>query len=218
MNCWYAEGCNLIEPNCEKICHRYLQMKYLIDNCGMPNADKYIKPLIPEKEDLPAYTRLKEIKDNILNFVSEGNNLYIVSENFGNGKTTWSLKLLYKYFDEVWCGNDFRVRGYFVYVPEFLNNMSMFEFKGTPEYHQLVNALNNSDLVIWDDIASTPLSKSDHVNLTTFIDSRILKGKSNVFTGNLLSDELKEAVGNRLHNRIWDTSEIIKLVGRGRRN
>lgn len=218
MNCWYANGCNLIEPNCEKVCHRYLEMKYLIDHCGMPNADRYIKPLIPQQEDLAAYTRLKEIKDNILDFVNEGENLYIVSENFGNGKTTWSLKLLYKYFDEVWCGNGFKVRGYFVYVPEFLNNLSTFEFKQTEEYNKLVKALNNSDLVIWDDIASTQLTRQDHVHLTSFIDSRVIKGKSNIFTGNLLSEELKQAVGNRLHNRIWDSSEIVKLIGRGRRN
>ena len=118
----------------------------------------------------------------------------------------------------MWCGNGFKIRGYFVYVPEFLNNLSTFEFKQTEEYSRLVRALNESDLVIWDDIASTQLNRQDHINLTSFIDSRIIKGKSNIYTGNLLTDELKQAVGNRLHNRIWDSSEIVKLIGRGRRN
>ena len=217
MDCWYQQGCKLYEPNCNKVCHRYLEMKYLISNCGMPNADKYIKPLTPEEVDLPAFMKLKELKDNILDFVNNGENLYIVSENFGNGKTTWALKLLYKYFDEVWCGNGFKVRGYFIYVPEFLNQLKIPEYKNSQEFIRLNKILRDTDLVVWDDIASSTLTNADHVNLSSIIDPRILKGKSNIFTGNLLSDELREAVGNRLHNRIWDSSEVIKFIGRGRR-
>ena len=61
------------------------------------------------------------------------------------------------------------------------------------------------------------LNNNDFNNLSSLIDPRIIKGKSNIFTGNLLSDELRECVGNRLHNRIWDSSEVVKFVGRGRR-
>lgn len=217
MSCWYQQGCQLYRENCEKTCHRYLEMKYLIDNCGMPNADKYIKPLTPEEIDLPSFIKLKNLKDDILNFVENGENLYIVSENFGNGKTTWSLKLLYKYFDEVWCGNGFKPRGYFIYVPEFLNQLKLMDFRNSLEYKNLCRIINTVDLVVWDDIASSNLTNSDHVNLSSFIDSRMLKGKSNIFTGNLLSEELRQALGNRLHNRIWDNSKIVKFVGRGRR-
>lgn len=217
MSCWYQQGCKLYKENCEKTCHRYLEMKYLIDNCGMPNADKYIKPLTPEEIDLPSFIELKNLKDDILNFVENGENLYIVSENFGNGKTTWSLKLLYKYFDEVWCGNGFKPRGYFIYVPEFLNQLKLIDFRNSSEYKNLCKIINTVDLVVWDDIASSNLTNSDHVNLSSFIDSRMLKGKSNIFTGNLLSEELRQALGNRLHNRIWDNSKIVKFVGRGRR-
>lgn len=217
MSCWYQQGCQLYKENCEKTCHRYLEMKYLIDNCGMPNADKYIKPLTPEEIDLPSFIKLKNLKDDILNFVENGENLYIVSENFGNGKTTWSLKLLYKYFDEVWCGNGFKPRGYFIYVPEFLNQLKLIDFRNSSEYKNLCRIINTVDLVVWDDIASSNLTNSDHVNLSSFIDSRMLKGKSNIFTGNLLSEELRQALGNRLHNRIWDNSKIVKFVGRGRR-
>lgn len=218
MECWYQKGCNLYKPNCTKICHRFLEMNYLISNCGMTNADKYIKPLVPEKVDLTSFIRLKEIKDNIVEFVNSGENLYIVSENFGNGKTTWSLKLLYKYFDEIWCGNGFKIRGYFIYIPEFLSKIKMIDYRNSHEYRVISKILREADLVIWDDIASTKLTDSDHTYLCSFIDPRILKGKSNIFTGNLLDEDLKLALGNRLHNRIWDSSEIIKFVGRGRRN
>lgn len=217
MDCWYQQGCSLYQPQCTKTCHRYLEMKYLIDNCGMPDADKYIKQLVPEKVDLPAYNRLKEIKDDIVSFVNLGKNLYIVSEKFGNGKTTWSLKLLYKFFDEVWCGNGFKVRGYFIYVPELINQLVSFEFKNSQEYKKLKNIVHSVDLVVWDDIGSLQLTPAMFNNLSTFIDPRIIKGKSNIFTGNLLAKELQACIGNRLFNRVWDNSEIIKFEGRGRR-
>ena len=91
------------------------------------------------------------------------------------------------------------------------------EYKNSQEFIRLNKILRDTDLVVWDDIASSTLTNADHVNLSSIIDPRILKGKSNIFTGNLLSEELREAVGNRLHNRIWDSSEVIKFIGRGRR-
>ena len=218
MNCWYQQGCNLYFKDCEKTCHRFLEMKHLISTCGMPNADKYIKPLNPEKVDLQAFIKLQQIKDDILNFVKNGTNLYIVSENFGNGKTTWALKLLYKYFDAIWCGNGFQTRGYFIYTPEFLNNLKLCDYKNSYAYRQLSKVLSESDIVVWDDIASSQLSPTDYNNLLSYIDPRILKGKSNIFTGNLLDDKLPQSVGERLSNRIWDNSIIIKFIGRGRRN
>ena len=30
LKCWYEAGCNLKTDFCEKTCHRYLQMNYLI--------------------------------------------------------------------------------------------------------------------------------------------------------------------------------------------
>lgn len=217
MDCWYANGCNLYKPDCQKVCHRYLEMKYLISNCGMPNAERYIKPIRPEECDLPAYKRLQGIKDNIVSFVEDSKQLYIVSDYFGNGKTTWALKILYKYFDEIWCGNGFRVRGYFVYVPEFLNKVRNSSFRNSEEYKSLSKILNSADLVVWDDIASTNLDNYDHSNLVTFIDPRILKGKSNIYTGNLQSESLANALGNRLYSRVWDASEVVELKGRSRR-
>ncbi len=83
----------------------------------MRNATKYLKPITPKKIDIPSFDRLKTIKDNILPFVNDGKSLYISSNNLQTGKTTWSLKILYKYFDEIWAGNGFRIRGYFLYVP-----------------------------------------------------------------------------------------------------
>ena len=216
MRCWYRPGCNLAANNCEKTCHRFLEVAHLIDHCGMPNADNYIKSIVPEKEDVNAFLRLKEIKDNVVQFTEEGRNLYIYSEKFGNGKTTWALKILYKYFDEIWCGNGFRTRGYFIYVPELLNRLT-YSYRSSEDYKDFCKMIDEVDLVIWDDIAATNLTANDINHLSTFIDSRALKCKSNIYTGNLANEELRKAIGNRLYNRLWDSSEVITLVGRGRR-
>ena len=76
-------------------------MNYLINNCGMKNADRFLKPISPAKIDVDAYLQLQEIKDNIVQFVEESRNLYIISHNLQTGKTTWSLKIMYKFFDEI---------------------------------------------------------------------------------------------------------------------
>ena len=213
IECWYQSGCNVYQPNCYKTCHRYLEMHYLISNCGMKNASKYIKPIIPENCDIDAYTSLQEIKDNIVPFVEQGRDLYIASKNFGNGKTTWALKLMYKYFDEIWCGNGFTVRGYFIHVPTFLNKLRTFSYRQTEEYHLLDNVLTNCDLVIWDDISAMELNPNEQNNLLIYIDQRNLKDKSNIYTGNLLNGDLEKAVGSKLSNRIWENSTIVELRG-----
>ena len=211
--CWYEQVCSKRHFNCQRTCHRFLEMSFLIENCGMPDAEKYIKKLQPCKKDIKAFSRLNEIKSNIVQFVNEGRNLYIYSKNLGNGKTTWGLKILYKYFDEIWCGNGFRVRGLFVYVPSFLNSCKNPELRNNQEFKQLQKNLFEADIVIWDDIASTTLTNNDHINLLTYIDQRMLYQKTNIYTGNLQKEELKEALGERLSSRVWNNSVTVQFFG-----
>ena len=104
--CWYSQVCEKYAEGCTKLCPRYIEMKYLMDNSGIPKSKQRPLSLTPYECDLGAFQRLAEIKDNIVDFVENGRNLYICSEAVGTGKTTWSLKLLMRYFEEVWEGND----------------------------------------------------------------------------------------------------------------
>ena len=215
LECWYKNGCNLEQPNCQKTCHRYLEMNYLINNCGMKNAKRYLKPLEPQKKEFPAYLRLKEIKDDIVNFVELGKNLYITAENVQTGKTSWSLKILYKYFDEVWAGNGFRTRGYFLYVPEFLSRVRSFEYKDSAEFKKIDKILKTADLVIWDDITSLQLNQNDQNTLNLYIDKRFMEDKANIFNGCLFQD-LSSLIGPKLANRLQTNCEIVALSGTSR--
>ena len=120
--CWYTCKKEPGEENidCRLTCHRYMHMNYFIVNCGMPDADRYLKPMHAPCVDSDAYIELAEIKDNIFNFVKSGKNLLLTSDKPQNGKTTWSLKLMYRYFHEIWAGSDYVPKGYFLYVPDFL--------------------------------------------------------------------------------------------------
>lgn len=219
--CWYKEGCNRKEYGCERICHRYMEMNHLINNCGMKNAHKYLKALSPCENEVDAYMRLKHIKEHIKEFVEKGGNLYITSNWLQTGKTSWALKLLYKYFDEIWAGNGFRTRGYFIYVPEFLQNVKMFEYKSTQEYKTINNVLKTADLVVWDDITGHSLNEQEQNILNLYIDKRMTNDKANIFTGITIDANemsLQDMVGSRLATRITTNCETVLFEGPSRVN
>lgn len=209
-DCWYKDVCTY--DQCAN-CIRYSEMKYLMDNSGLPIKKRHPMQLDGSR-DPKAFKSLAEIKDDILNFVVNGECLYIFSEYTGNGKTSWSIKLLLKYFDCIWAGNGFRVRGYFQHVPTLFNTLKDF----SKSHEALKNTLATVDLVVWDDIASTKISDYDQQQLLTLIDTRVSEGLSNIYTGNITSSqELAKAVGDRLASRIWNLSTLVEFKGKDRR-
>ena len=216
--CWYTSVCGKYgTPECNASCIRYMEMDFLMQNSGIPRNKQYSVLLTPSKEDVQAFVTLKEIKDDIIAFVENGESVYIYSHNFGNGKTTWSIKLMQKYFDSVWAGNGFRCRGIFIHVPTFLTKIKEGISRRDEDFETLKSRLMDVDLVIWDDIAATKLSDYDHANLLTYIDQRKLQELSNIYTGNLPQEELQDALGNRLSSRVWNDSTPVKFVGADRR-
>jgi DNA replication protein DnaC len=216
--CWYTSACGKYgSPECNASCIRYMEMDFLMQNSGIPRNKQYSVLLTPSKEDVQAFLTLKEIKNDIIAFVENGESVYIYSHNFGNGKTTWAIKLMQKYFDGVWAGNGFRCRGIFIHVPTFLTKIKEGISRKDEDFETLKSRLMTVDLVIWDDIAATKLGDFDHANLLTYIDQRKLNQLSNIYTGNLHQDELQEALGNRLASRVWNDSTLVKFVGADRR-
>ena len=148
-NCWYINSCNKFKENqCDSSCIRYAEMSYLMNNSNIPKAKQLKNELTPEVIDLENFKYLTEIKNDILNFVKNGESLYIFSQNFGNGKTTWAIKLMQKYFDKVWAGNGFKQRGLFIHVPSFLTKFKEVMNKKDEEFEDLKNQLVEVDLVI----------------------------------------------------------------------
>lgn len=214
-NCWYESVCT---NECSNNCIRYIEMQYLMDSSNIPPARQQPVVLHPPACDYDAFCRLADIKDCIGDFVKAGSNVYITSSVTGNGKTSWAIKLMLKYFDTVWAGNGCKPRGVFVHVPTFLLKCKEFG-KNDTKFEDLKSNINNVDLVIWDDIASNELSTYDCGQLLMYLDTRISNMKSNIYTGNLNTQELiQRALGSKLASRIWSTNtEIVKFEGADRR-
>lgn len=211
--CWYHEVCQM-DNSCDS-CIRYAEMKYLMDNSGLPKVKQRPIILQPDDCDYDTFCDLADVKTNIKELVDSGRNIYIGGDTTGNGKTSWAIKLLLKYFDEVWAGNGFRVRGMFVHVPTLLSKLKDFD---NPLLKSYRDDLSKADLIVWDELAGTELSKYDYSQFLMYIESRIFNEKSNIFTGNLETiEQMKHALGDRLASRIWNTSDIYILKGKDKR-
>ena len=143
--------------------------------------------------------------------------LYLTNNCIVTHNTSWAIKLMQEYFNQVWYGNRFRCRGLFVFVPEFLSLVRKNMYNPSKEFIDFEDRVKQADLVIWDDIGSSKLNESDSLQLLTYINKRELDLKANIYTSNVSHDKLNELVGNRLASRIWNKSIRVKLVGMDRR-
>lgn len=217
--CWYKDVCKLYRcAECTMSCPKYHQMYYLFNQSGIPQNLQYPKKLVPVKSDEPAFRRLNAIKNDIVNWVNSGNSLYICSPECGNGKTSWSIKIMSKYFDSIWNGNGFDCRGIFVNCSSLLVQAKSQINRPEKHWHEYIETIRNCDLVIWDDIGDVYLSSYDYSILIDLINSRISLGKSNIYTSNLGRDQLTVNIGKRLASRIYNGSEIVEFVGGDRRS
>lgn len=210
--CWYNEVCNM--DNLCTSCVRFIEMQYLMENSGLPKAKQRPIPLSCSDEDYEAFMSLQDIKDDVVNFVNNGENLFI-GGTIGSGKTSWSIKILLKYFDEVWPGNGFRVRGMFVHVPTLLSKLKDFD---NPLLKSYKDNLSKADLIIWDEIGGAGMSNYDYTQLLTYIDQRSLNEKSNIYTANIDSAKnCEKYLGSKLTSRVWNSATVVILNGRDRR-
>jgi DNA replication protein DnaC len=185
-----------------------------MDNSNLPPKKQWPQKLDAPKCDFDAYCRLADIKDNIVKFVQDGKSLYLASTTTGNGKTTWAIKLMHKYFDQVWGGNGFKPRAIFVHIPTFLIKCKDFGNKD-PEFERLKKLLPTVDLVVWDDIGGLNMSAYDYSQLLLYVDARSNAGLSNIYTGNRADiDELTTAVGAKIASRVFSSdTEVIIFKG-----
>ena len=216
-NCWYKSVCK--KDKCgDCFCIRHYKMDNLAYLATLEGKQKYTVNLVPQKEDYTSFLRLKQIKDNILDFVNSGKNLLIFSRNTGNGKTEWSKKLLFSYFDKIWPTTDLRCRALFVSMPRFV--FAMKENLSSPnDYYQYVHEnLLTADLVVWDEINYKEWTSFESEYMLNVISQRLSKGLSNIYTTNYDLETISKMLGTRLASRIIGCSEHVEFVGKDRRN
>jgi DNA replication protein DnaC len=192
-------------------------MYSLFKQSNLPEALWNYKELMCHEKDLQVYKKLQAKSDAILNFIEEGNNLYIYSENCGNGKTTWAIRLMYSYFDKIWHKSCFDCKALFVSVPKFLYNCKRSISQDVKGFEELCNLISEVDFVIWDDVGEMKASDYEHQILFQYIDNRINSKKSNIYTSNKNKEQLEDVLGVRLASRIYNCSECIEFVEEDKR-
>lgn len=214
QNCWYKRICT---EQCSENCIRYKLMYSLFRQSNLPEALWNYKSLTCKDRDYQAFKKLQSKSDAILDFIEAGNNLYIYSENCGNGKTTWAIRLMYSYFDKIWHKSCFDCKALFVSVPKFLYNCKRSISQDVKGFEELCNLISEVDLVIWDDIGEMKASDYEHQILFQYIDDRINSKKSNIYTSNKNKEQLEDVLGVRLASRIYNCSECIEFVEEDKR-
>ena len=215
--CWYLNGgCN--KNHCgDDFCPRHYKMCFLTSAALLDGKQKYSTRLVPDTVDLPAFKRLKEIQTGIADFVAEGKNLLIYSANAGNGKTSWTTKLLLSYFNSIWATTDMKCRGLFISMPRLV--IAMKENITSPNaYFQHVNdTVMGADLVLWDELNYKEWTQFEKEYLLNVISQRINEGKSNIYTTNYTLQEIEHRLRSRLFSRIYGQSEHIEFKGKDKR-
>ena len=214
QSCWYKRICT---EQCSENCIRYKLMYSLFKQSQLPEALWQYKVLECKDKDYQSFKKLQAKSDTILNFIEAGNNLYIYSENCGNGKTTWAIRLMYSYFDKIWHKSCFDCKALFVSVPKFLYNCKRSISQDVKGFEDLCNLISEVDLVIWDDIGEMKASDYEHQILFQYIDDRINSKKSNIYTSNKNKEQLEDVLGVRLVSRIYNCSECIEFLEEDKR-
>lgn len=217
--CWLSDNCKKLHCNDANGCLIKYKLEYLYKEANISEALRVNKPLHPDIDgtDLDKFTKLKEIKDNIVDFVSGGNQLLIYSKITGNGKTSWSIKLLQAYFNKIWLSTPLKCRALFINVPSYLLGIKENLNHKVDYIEHIKKNVLECDLVIWDDISNKTGTDFEINNLLSIIDTRISNGKANIYTSNIEPDELKNYLDIRLGSRIANASIKIGLNGGDKR-
>lgn len=214
MNCFYNDNCKLENTKeCDESCLRRSEINFLLGSSLIPLSKQKRFTFDLDGSDAKSYDRLMSIGENIYDFVSNGNNLVIQSGVTGNGKTTWAIQLMLSYFDKVWAGNGFTPRGYFIHVPTYLSQYK--NFSDSEEFSEIKKNINIIDLIILDDLGAYKTSEFDNSILNTIVDQRLLNEKSIITTTNLDATGLKICVGQRIVDRLWNSSQIVRFNSSG---
>jgi DNA replication protein DnaC len=184
----------------------------------LPEALWEYKDLVAKPEgDVNAFIQLKNISNKIDMFVEQGQNIYIYSNNAGNGKTTWAIRLMYAYFDKIWHKSCLDCKALFVSVPKFLYNCKRSISQEVKGFEELCQLISEVDLVIWDDIGIAKVTDYEHQILFQYIDDRLNARKSNIYTSNKNREQLEELIGDRLASRVYNCSTPIKFIEEDKR-
>lgn len=217
MKCYAESYCKKEKSSCSELCGGYRVLRALYSLSKIPTGYQYNIALSPQQRDLEAFEYLNSFKENIVNNVGKGVNLYIWGKNTGCGKTSWACKIMGYYFRKIAFSSGLENEGLYIYLPVFLNDLrNSFDDK-TPEFVEELEMVNSCKLLIIDDIGSERLTEWVRERIVSIIHTRVSNGLSTIYTSNLSPEELKAEMGDRISSRILGCSNVVEITGADRR-
>ena len=121
------------------------------------------------------------------------------------------------YFNKIWLKSELKCKVLFISVPRFLLELKS-NISEKSEYVEHINEnVLDCDLVVWDDIGNKVGTEFEISHLLSIIDTRINRGKANIYTSNILPEQLGNLLDIRLGSRIANASECIQFKGGDKR-
>lgn len=209
VKCPFQEQCT------KSFCMQKLKKNKLFDYALLSLPQRQHVALHPDSDgtDKKEFQQLKEISENIIDFVRTGNGLYLHSQTPGCGKTQWALRMIQKYIDKIWYSSSIRCVALFINIPKFFLALKDSLNTANDYINHIKQNIFQADLVVWDEIGTKILSDFEHEYMLSLIDTRLNEGKANIYTSNLAPVLLKEKIGDRLYSRVINNSTCIELHG-----
>lgn len=201
---------------CTDFCDIYIILKAIYMQANIPKKYQYDTLIKPTAQDLEAYKQLDNWKLNIVNHVENGDNLYIYSENTGNGKTTWATKIANYYIRKMVFSREIEDLVIFINVSKFLEDMRINYSNRTYEFEVIKQRLMKAKLAIFDDIGTEKGTDWVVERLYEIINYRDNNLLSIIYTSNYSYDVVGDRLDKRIKSRLKNATHI-KLIGEDRR-
>ena len=223
--CFVKNSCQkYLRGDCEQcaFCVKLFKLELLYENSLLSQYKREQIKLRIDKDgtDREAFTKLGKISDGIVDFVNSGKNLYLFSQNCGNGKTSWAIRFVQNYLNNVWHSANIDkepCRAMFISLPKFFLQLKSSLSSHNDYIDFIKQHVFDCDLVVWDDVGTKAGTEFEMENFLSILDSRLSSGKSNIYTSNIVPSHLKDFVGDRLYSRVINQSMCIELKGKDKR-
>ena len=119
--------------------------------------------------------------------------------------------------ETIWYKSDLTCRGLFISVPNLLITTKENFSNRQENVEHVKKYIFDADLVVWDDISTKGFTEFETETIFNYIDGRLQNGKSNIYTSNVIGDDLRASLGDRLFSRIETASEVVVFNGLDKR-
>lgn len=217
MKCYADDYCQKDRSECSEVCGGYCVLRALYKLSRIPEKYCYSMPLSPDDGDVKAFEELNAFKENIVENVAEGKNLYIWGNRTGCGKTSWACKIMGYYFRKIAFVSGLENEGLFIYLPTFLEDLRNSYSNYDEDFAEVLEMVKKCKLLIIDDIGAEKVTEWVRERLVSIINTRVSGGLSTIYTSNLSPDELKAQFEERIASRVLYCSQIVEIAGKDRR-